>query len=92
MRWLVRLVTPPNGVVLEPFLGSGTTAIAAIREGFQVMGIEREEEYATIARDRFIGDAPLLNKGTGEKTKIDEEIEKVSEERKKAVQQTLFGS
>lgn len=61
MTWLVRLVTPPGGTVLDPFLGSGTTAIAALREGFDVIGIEREPEYVQIARDRIIGDAPLLN-------------------------------
>ena len=45
MRWLVRLVTPPGGVVLDPFLGSGTTAEACIVEGFRCIGIERETDY-----------------------------------------------
>lgn len=53
MRWLVRLVTPPGGVVLDPFLGSGTTGIAAVLEGFQCVGIEREAEYADIADERI---------------------------------------
>jgi DNA modification methylase len=45
MCWLVRLVTPPGGTVLDPFLGSGTTAEACIVEGFQCIGIERDETY-----------------------------------------------
>jgi DNA modification methylase len=53
MRYLCRLVTPPNGIVLDPFLGSGTTAIAAVQEGFQYIGIEREAEYCEIARHRI---------------------------------------
>lgn len=52
MRYLVRLVTPTGGTVLEPFLGSGTTLCACALEGFQGVGIEREEEYAEIARAR----------------------------------------
>ena len=53
MRWLVRLVTPPNGVVLDPFLGSGTTGMAARYEQRQFIGIEREAEYVEIARERI---------------------------------------
>ena len=45
MRYLVRLVTPPGGVVLDPFLGSGTTAAAAILEGFDWRGCEMTAEY-----------------------------------------------
>lgn len=45
MRWLVRLITPPGGVVLDPFAGSGTTGQAAMEEGFSAILIEREEEY-----------------------------------------------
>ena len=58
MRYLVRLVTPPNGTVLDPFLGSGTTAIAAIQEGFDWIGIEREAEYCDIARARIAAAEP----------------------------------
>mgnify|MGYP003140052503 FL=1 len=51
MRWLVRLVTPPKGVVLDPFAGSGTTGVAAVCEGMDAILIERETEYvADIAR------------------------------------------
>ena len=53
MRWLIRLVTPKEGVVLDLFLGSGTTAIAAEQEGFDWLGCEVSEEYCTIARDRI---------------------------------------
>ena len=45
MRWLVRLVTPPGGTVLEPFAGSGTTAEACVVEGFRCIAIEREADY-----------------------------------------------
>lgn len=45
MRWLVRLVTPPGGVVLDPFAGSGTTAEACVVEGFRCVTIEREADY-----------------------------------------------
>jgi DNA modification methylase len=52
MAWLVRLVTPPEGIVLDPFAGSGTTGVAAKREGFNAILIEREAEYAEITRER----------------------------------------
>ena len=52
MRGLVRLGTPPNGVVLDPFLGSGTTAMACYLEGFRCVGIEQSEEYIEIAKRR----------------------------------------
>ena len=52
MRWLVRLVTPPGGTVLEPFAGSGTTVEACVIEGFRCIAIEKTEEYLplTVAR------------------------------------------
>jgi DNA modification methylase len=53
MRWLCRLVTPPGGVVLDPFTGSGTTGCAAALEGFRFVGIEREAEYVAIAEHRI---------------------------------------
>jgi hypothetical protein len=53
MRYLCRLVTPPGGVVLDPFMGSGSTGKAAALEGFQFIGIEREAEYLEIARGRI---------------------------------------
>jgi site-specific DNA-methyltransferase (adenine-specific) len=53
MRYLCRLVTPPGGVVLDPFTGSGSTGKAAVCEGFDFIGIEREAEYVEIARARI---------------------------------------
>lgn len=53
MEWLVRLVTPPGGIVLDPFTGSGTTGVAALRQGFQFVGVEMVEEHVKIARARI---------------------------------------
>ena len=53
MRYLVRLVTPPNGTVLDPFMGSGSTGKAAILEGFDFIGIDMTPEYVEIARARI---------------------------------------
>jgi site-specific DNA-methyltransferase (adenine-specific) len=52
MRWLVRLVTPPGGTVLEPFAGSGTTLMACVLEGFNGIGIEMTDEYLPIIEGR----------------------------------------
>ena len=60
MRWLIRLVTPPGGVVLDPFAGSGTTVEAAMREGFDVIGIEREVEYIPLIQHRIDRQAGTL--------------------------------
>lgn len=53
MRYLCRLVTPPNGVILDPFMGSGSTGKAAMLESFSFVGIEREAEYLKIAEARI---------------------------------------
>jgi site-specific DNA-methyltransferase (adenine-specific) len=53
MRWLCRLITPPGGIVLDPFTGSGSTGCAALVEGFRFIGIEREAEYLAIAEARL---------------------------------------
>lgn len=53
MRWLIKLVTPLGGVVLDPFMGSGTTGVAAVREGVWFIGCEREAEYLAIAEARI---------------------------------------
>ena len=53
MRYLCRLVTPPHGIVLDPFMGSGSTGKAAALEGFSFIGIEREAEYVEIAQARI---------------------------------------
>jgi site-specific DNA-methyltransferase (adenine-specific) len=57
MRYLCRLITPPNGIVLDPFMGSGSTGKAAMAEGFRFIGIEREAEYIEIARARISAEA-----------------------------------
>ena len=53
MQYLVRLVTPPNGIVLDPFMGSGSTGKACVLEGFDFIGIEQSAEYVEIARARI---------------------------------------
>lgn len=54
MRYLCRLITPPRGLVLDPFCGSGSTGCAAAELGFRFIGVESDEEYAEIARARFV--------------------------------------
>jgi len=56
MQYLCRLVTPPNGVILDPFMGSGSTGIAAKLEGFRFIGIEKQQEYMDIAIKRIAND------------------------------------
>jgi site-specific DNA-methyltransferase (adenine-specific) len=53
MAYLCRLVTPPGGLVLDPFAGSGSTGKACKAEGFKFLGIEMNEEYCKIARARI---------------------------------------
>ena len=53
MQYLVRLITPPRGIVLDPFMGSGSTGKACMMEGFFFIGIEKEEEYFKIAQERI---------------------------------------
>jgi DNA modification methylase len=53
MRYLVRLITPPQGIVLDPFMGSGSTGKACAYEGFDFIGIEQSAEYVEIARARI---------------------------------------
>jgi len=53
MRWLTRLVTPPDGLVLDPFMGSGSTGRGAVREGFRFLGIELSPDYLKIAEARI---------------------------------------
>ncbi|MEJ1938551.1 site-specific DNA-methyltransferase, partial [Nostoc sp. NIES-2111] len=65
MRYLCRLVTPPGGVVLDPFMGSGSTGKAAVLEGFRFIGCELDERYLAIARARIafaerVGHQPSL--------------------------------
>jgi site-specific DNA-methyltransferase (adenine-specific) len=53
MQYLVRLVTPPNGIVLDPFMGSGSTGKACAYEGFDFIGIEQSAQYCEIAKARI---------------------------------------
>ena len=62
MRYLCRLVTPPNGVILDPFMGSGSTGKAAMLEGFSFIGCELSPEYFEIAKARI----NAINRGTAE--------------------------
>lgn len=57
MQYLVKLITPPNGTVLDPFMGSGTTGVASKSLGFNFIGIEREAEYIEIAKRRIENEA-----------------------------------
>ena len=59
MKYLCRLVTPKGGTVLDPFMGSGSTGMAAKDEGFDFIGIEREKEYFEISEQRIKTTAPL---------------------------------
>jgi site-specific DNA-methyltransferase (adenine-specific) len=52
MRYLIKLVTPPNGTVLDPFLGSGTTAVAATLDNFNWVGCEMTDDYLPIIKGR----------------------------------------
>ena len=60
MKYLCRLVTPKGGTVLDPFMGSGSTGMAAKDEGFEFIGIEREKEYFEIAEKRINSASPLM--------------------------------
>lgn len=53
MRYLCRLITPPQGIVLDPFMGSGSTGIGAKLEDFSFIGIEKEKDYCEIAKARI---------------------------------------
>jgi len=61
MKYLCRLVTPKGGTVLDPFMGSGSTGMAAKDEGFDFIGIEKEEEYFKICESRIKGFSPLMD-------------------------------
>ena len=86
MRYLVRLVTPPGGVVLDLFCGSGSTGVAAVKEGLQFLGIDKTPEYVQLSRARIADVLDKLSKNQppveeadlGEEeleTELDEELE-----------------
>ena len=53
MRWLITLLTPPGGTVLEPFAGSGTTIEAAVSAGFRVVAVEKDPAYLPLIQSRL---------------------------------------
>ena len=81
MQYLARLITPPNGIVLDPFCGSGTTGIACKLEGFEFVGMEQDAEYCKIAEARI----------NNYQEEPEEPLEFIEEEDKpRVIQQTLF--
>jgi site-specific DNA-methyltransferase (adenine-specific) len=74
MAYLCRLVTPPGGIILDPFMGSGSTGKAAIREGFRFIGIERDPDYAKIAVARMERELAQPCLPTLEPTKATQEV------------------
>jgi site-specific DNA-methyltransferase (adenine-specific) len=79
MAYLIRLVTPKGGIVLDPFMGSGSTGKAAVREGMNFIGIERETEYFQIAEARINWE---ISKPTSKPSKTKKvEVEKKVEEK-----------
>jgi len=83
MQYLVRLVTPPNGKVLDPFCGSGTTGIACKLEGFEFVGMEQDPEYSKIAEAR-------ISNWVEEKEKTPKQKENSSDEKNYFKQTSLF--
>lgn len=89
MEYLVNMVTPANGIVLDPFMGSGTTGIATVKNGFNFIGVEREEDYFKIAEAR-------INYFANNKVELDysedetEEIEKPKTKSNKKITNSLF--
>jgi site-specific DNA-methyltransferase (adenine-specific) len=79
MQYLVRLVTPPNGKVLDPFCGSGTTGIACKLEGFEFVGIEQDPEYSKIAEARIQNWVEEKEQKPKNKEKQDCEIEPMTQ-------------
>jgi site-specific DNA-methyltransferase (adenine-specific) len=78
MAYLIRLVTPKGGIVLDPFMGSGSTGKAAVREGMEFIGIERENEYFEIAKSRIeyeINKPIIVKTPTGKKVEVRREVE-----------------
>ena len=87
MRYLVRMITPPNGICLDPYLGSGTTAIACEMEKFNYIGIELDEQYIEIAKAR-VDAVKDYETSLDTKTIIKESIKEDKE--KEAGIQTIF--
>lgn len=73
MAYLLRLVTPAGGTALDPFMGSGSTGKAAMREGFRFIGCELDEKYIAIAKARIEHECSLIDAGT--ETQVDRQAE-----------------
>lgn len=86
MRYLCRLVTPPGGVILDPFMGSGSTGRGAILEGFGFIGIEREAEFFEIAQARIAS----AQRGDPDPEVFEDEAEGDSEDARRAAQLDIF--
>ena len=82
MQYLVKMITPPNGIVLDPFCGSGTTGVACKLDGFQFVGMEQDPEYSKIAESRINNYKEEKEKAIKSKIKIDKESV--------TIQKTLF--
>jgi site-specific DNA-methyltransferase (adenine-specific) len=67
MQYLCRLVTPKNGLILDPFLGSGSTGKAAMYEGFRFIGFDLSQEYIDIAKARIEFAIKMKNESSGKK-------------------------
>jgi site-specific DNA-methyltransferase (adenine-specific) len=96
MRWLCRLVTPPGGLVVDPFAGSGSTGVAAVLEGFAFVGCELDAGHVAIAEAR-IGHAETspgewADTAPGGKRKKAAKVAKVRKVKvKAALHPSLFG-
>ncbi len=83
MRYLVRLVTPPGGVVLDPFCGSGSTGVAVVKEGFRFLGVDKTPAYVQLSRARLADVLDKLSKNQPPVEEVDldeEELEEAPEE------------
>jgi DNA modification methylase len=72
MAWLCRLITPPGGLVLDPFCGSGSTGVACMAEGFRFVGVDQDEHYCQIAQARVECAANETNEATHEDLSLTE--------------------
>lgn len=79
IQYLVRHVTPPGGTVLDPFAGSGTTGVAALREGFNCILMEAETEYVEFLKNRFVNDLGHGGRNTNLSSLLDSPVLPVSD-------------
>lgn len=80
MRYLVRLVTPPGGVVLDPFCGSGSTGVAVVKEGFRFLGIDKTPEFVLLSRARLTDVLDKLSKNEPPVEEVDQDEDEPDEE------------